>query len=82
VIVAALLAFIFLQFMVLAGFGALVTGFMLWEADYTFKLQILFSIFLALAGLPALGLAVIFSERLWYKASGAEKLVEQIRHDA
>lgn len=78
---AALLAFFMLQFMVLAAFGALITGFMLWEADQYFKLQILFAIFLAVAGIPALVLAVLFSERLWYKFSGAKKMVDGLRKE-
>lgn len=73
-----LAAFLMLQIMVLAGFGTLITGFMLWDTDQTFKLQLLFGIFLGLCGLPALALAVLFSERLWYKLSGAEKLVAQV----
>lgn len=79
VMVAVLLAFLMLQFMVLAAFGALITGIMLWDADQHFKLQILFAAFLGIAGLPALVLSVLFSERLWYKISGAEKLVENVR---
>lgn len=81
-LIGALAAFLLLQFMVLAGFGALVTGFMLWEADQTLKLQILFAIFVGLFGIPALLLAFLFSERLWYKASGAEKLVNALRKSA
>lgn len=81
-LIGALAAFVLLQFMVLAGFGALVTGFMLWEADQTLKLQILFAIFLGMFGIPALLIVFLFSEKLWYKASGAEKLVNAIRKSA
>ena len=80
-LIGLVLVIVMFQVMVLAGFGALLTGFTLWEADYTFKLQILFAVFLALAGLPALGLAILCSERIWYKASGAEKMVDRLRQD-
>jgi len=79
--IAALGAFLVLQFMVLAAFGALVTGFMLWDQDYTFKLQVLFAIFAGMFALPASLLVILFSERLWYRASGAEKLVDDLRRD-
>jgi hypothetical protein len=81
VLIGLIMVVVLFQVMVLAGFGALITGFMLWETDYTFKLQILFAAFLALSGLPALGLAILCSERMWYKASGAEKMVERLRQD-
>ena len=79
IMIALLAVYLMLQFMVVAAVGALVTGFMLWEAEQTFKLQILFGIFLGMSALPALLLMIVFSERLWYKLSGAEKLVEQVR---
>src|SRR5690606_25698627 len=79
VLVAGLLAFFILQFMILAAFGALITGFMLWDQDQGFKLQILFGIFTGMFALPALVLAIVLSERFWYKYSGAAKLVEEIR---
>lgn len=78
VLMALLGAFLMLQIMVLAAFGSLVTGFLLWDAEPHFKLQILFGIFLALCGLPVLVLGFLFSERLWYKVSGAEKLVAHV----
>jgi hypothetical protein len=81
-LIGVLVAFILLQSMVLAGFGALITGFMLWEADQTLKLQVLFTIFMGMFTIPALMLFILFSEKLWYKASGAEKLVNDLRKSA
>jgi hypothetical protein len=81
-LIGALVAFILLQFMVLAGFGALITGFMLWEADHALKLQILFGVFVGLFSVPALFLSFLFSERLWYKASGAEKIIDAVHKSA
>ncbi len=80
-LIGLVLVIVMFQVMVLAGFGALITAFMLWETDYAFKLQILFAVFLALSGLPALGLAILCSERMWYKASGAQKMVENLSKD-
>jgi hypothetical protein len=74
----ALAAFLLLQTMLLAGFGALVTGFMIWDTDPAFKWPLLFGIFLGMFALPALALVVLFSERLWYRASGAKKMVDSL----
>lgn len=79
VLILLLGAFMFVQVMLMAGFGALITGFMLW--DYEYKLQVLFAIFLALFMVPFALLAFMFSEAVWYKYSGAKKLVEDIRQD-
>ena len=77
-LVVAFAAFLILQAMLLAGFGALVTGFILWDYDYHSKMVILFFIFLGLFVIP-LGLLVwLLSERTWYRLSGAAKLVDDI----
>jgi hypothetical protein len=77
-LLAALLTFFFLQTIVFAAGGALVTGFWLWDYDLHLKLQLAFGICLGMFFLPVLLLAVIFSERLWYRVSGAEKMVNEI----
>lgn len=76
VIVLTLLAFLILQSMVIAGFGALITGFMIW--NYEDKLPVLFGIFLGMCLLPLIVLMILASERVWYKATGAQKLVEDL----
>jgi hypothetical protein len=79
VLMVALAAFLILQLMLLSLVGALVSGFMLWDTDFQFKMQVLFGMFLALFALPFIGLLILFSERLWYKASGAQKMVEDLQ---
>jgi hypothetical protein len=76
-LVVALLAV--LQLMTLALAGAIVCGFLLWNADFEFKLEVLLGTCLTLFAIPALGLAVLFSQRLWYKASGAKGMVEALQ---
>lgn len=80
-LLAALIGLLVLQAMIMAAFGALVTGFMLWDADHALKLQILFGIFLGITLVPLGILVVLFSERLWYRLSGAERMVENLRSD-
>lgn len=80
-VILCLAAFLFLQVMVCSGFGALVTGFLLWDYDFAIKIEILFGVFLGLFAFPLIALLVIFSERFWYKTSGAERLVESLRND-
>ena len=81
-VIVALLAFFILNAMTLAFFGALVSGILLWEQDFEFKMQVLFGLCLGIMALPALGLLVVLSERLWYKASGAEKMFEDVTRKA
>ena len=73
-----LLLYFFLQIIVLAGVGAVVTGLWLWDYDPHVKMQIAFGICLGFFFLPALLLMVVFSERLWYKHSGAKKMVDEL----
>lgn len=79
VLILALLAFLVLQLMLLSLVGAVVTGVLLWEADPTLKLQVLFGVSLAVFAIPALGLTIVFSERLWYRLSGAQKMVDDLQ---
>lgn len=75
-LLAILLGFLFLQLIMLAGVGALVTGVWLLELEPQIKLQILFWSFLFLFLVPVGLLGFLFSEHLWYRASGAEKMVD------
>ena len=77
-IIAALLLFFFLQVIVLAGAGAVVTGLWLWDYDPHLKMQIAFGICLGMFLLPVLLLMVGLSQRLWYKYSGAAKMVDEL----
>jgi hypothetical protein len=80
-VILCLAAFLVLQVMIFSGFGALVTGFLLWDYDFAAKIEILFGVFLGLFAFPFIAFLVICSERFWYKASGAERLVESLRND-
>ncbi|MGE3682861.1 MAG: hypothetical protein AB7G93_14140 [Bdellovibrionales bacterium] len=77
-LLAVLLGFVFLQFMVFCGVGALVTGFLIWDYDLQAKLEILFWIFLVLFSLPLVLVSVAFSQRLWFRISGAKRMLENL----
>ena len=79
--IGLLFTFLFLQLMVVAGVGAVVTGLLLSEGDLQAKLQILFWICVALFSLPALAVTVLLSERFWLKASGAQRLIDDLEGD-
>ena len=80
-LVAILCAFLMLQTMMLAAFGALVTGFLLWDFDKQSKLQILLGLFLTLFFVPLALLIWGLSERTWFRASGAAKLMQDLNRD-
>ena len=81
-LILALAAFCILQVMILSAFGALVTAFLLWEHDFAAKIEILFWIFTALFTLPLLALLFALSERVWYRASGAAKMMDDLKKSA
>lgn len=70
--------FLVLQSMMIALVGAITTGVFLTVDDPRTRLWILFGLFLALFLVPLIGLIVLFSEKLWYQASGAEKMVKEL----
>lgn len=80
-LLGGLLAFLFLQTTILAGAGALATGLWLWDYDLHSKMQIAFILCLGFFVLSLLLLTALFSQRLWYRATGAEKLVDDLRKD-
>lgn len=84
-LIGALATFLLLQMMILAGFGAIVAGFLLLDYDFERKLQILLIVFSTLFALPFLGLLCLFNQRLWYRVSGAQKMMNDLnpenRHD-
>jgi hypothetical protein len=75
-VVAAVFIF---QAVVLAGFGVLVTGMMLMELNPRTMLWVLFGVFTAMFLVPVLAIIFTLNERVWYKFSGAEKMVEDLR---
>lgn len=80
-IVGALLGFIMLQVMVLAGFSALITAFLLIDYDWHTKLEILLGFSLVLFLGPMALLMWVLSERAWYRHSGAAKMVDDLNRD-
>lgn len=71
-----------LQLMILSFIGVLVTGVWLLELETQTKLFVLFGVFASLFFIPAALLAYVLSERVWYKASGAEKVVDSLHKSA
>ena len=67
-----------LQTMMLSLLGALVAGVFLAVADSELRLWILLGVFSVMFLLPFIAIIALFSEKLWYRASGAEKMVEQL----
>lgn len=66
---------------ILSGVGALVTGMFLLNLETRTILTVLFGIFAFLFFVPIIFLCLAFSERAWYRYSGAEKMVENLRAD-
>jgi hypothetical protein len=76
----SLLAFVFLQLMILGLIGSLVTAVLLSPQDLNTKLYILLAVFAAIFLIPFAFVLFIFSEQVWYKLSGAEKMVNEIKN--
>lgn len=74
----AVLTFCFLQLMILGFLGTVVTAIWLSPQDTTTKLYILLSFFAFLFFVPFIVLCVVFSQRVWFRVSGAEKLLKEI----
>lgn len=67
------------QILAFSFVGAVVTGAALLESDPERRLQILFAVFTCVSLVPFVALAVLLSGRLWYRASGAAKWVDELR---
>ena len=77
-LVFAVLALFIFQSIVIAGFAAFVTGMFLLELERRTMLWILFGVFLAMFLVPVLAIAVALNERVWYRVSGAKKMVDDL----
>ncbi len=77
-----LMMFLSLQLMIMAFAGAVVTGFMLWDYDFETKIQILFGVCATLFLLPLIALCILLSQRVWFKASGAQKMIDEMASQA
>lgn len=77
-ILLGLLIFCFIQMMVIGFFGSVVTAIFLLPQDTDTKLYILLGFFGFLFMIPFVGLCIMLSEKMWYRFSGTEKLLEKI----
>jgi len=68
-----------LQLIVWGICGSIGAGVFLLPYDLETKIWILFCISLGLFFIPALILIYVLSEKVWYKASGAEKVVASLK---
>lgn len=71
--------FFFLQLMLVGFVGAIVVGVFLIPQDLEVRLWILLGIFGVLFLLPLCILLYAFSEKVWYRMSGAEKMVADLQ---
>lgn len=77
-LMVSLIVFCFLQLMVFGFLGAVVTAIWLLPQDSNTKLLILLGFFAFLFIIPFVALCYFLSERLWFRISGAEKLLKEI----
>lgn len=78
-LLAAILIFVTLQLMVFGLVGSIIAGVFLLPHDFETRLWILFGVFGAFFLIPLIGLLIVFSEKTWYKLSGAEKMVSELQ---
>lgn len=71
--------FVFLQLMVVGFIGSIVVGVFLIPQDLEVRLWILLGVFGFFFLLPLIVLLFVFSEKVWYKLSGAEKMVTDLQ---
>lgn len=77
-LLAAVLLLVTLQLMVMGFVGVMVAGIWLYPSeDLQTKLWILFGLSLTLFLIPSIGLFLFFSEKMWLRISGAEKLLSE-----
>ena len=81
VLILALLGFFILQTVMLAGIGVFVSGLFLLDLETHTKLEISFGVFLALFLLPLLVILFALNERVWYRLSGAKKMVDSLQDE-
>jgi hypothetical protein len=74
----SVLLFLFLQLMLVGFVGSLVAAIFLLPQDMETKLWILLGVFFTLFILPLISLLIVFSEKFWFRASGAEKMVSDL----
>lgn len=76
--IAAIAVFCILQLMVFGFLGTVITAvWLLPLEDVNTKLYILLGFFGFLFLIPLIGLCIFLSERVWFRASGAEQLLKE-----
>jgi hypothetical protein len=69
--------FVVMQLLIFGFFGAVITGVWLLPQDENIKLWILFGVFTLFCLITSGFLLFAFSEKIWYRLSGAEEMVEK-----
>lgn len=77
-LITVLAAFLAIHLMMISLVGALVTAVYLWNYDFQAKMEILFWIFAGLFSVPAILLMILLSEWLWFRISGAKRLMDDL----
>lgn len=75
---AALAVFFIIQLMIFGLVGAAIAGLWLTSWELETKLWVLFGVSITLFAVPLIGFFVFFSERVWYRLSGAQSLVDSL----
>lgn len=73
----AILLFCTLQLIIFGFVGTVITTVILIPDDFEKKVWILFGVSLAFFVIPMIALVFLLSEKVWFKASGAEELLKQ-----
>lgn len=79
---AAIVATLVLHVLVISLIGMMVTGTLLLATDWREALWLLFAGFTLLSTFMILGTWFLFSQRLWYRMSGAKEMVENLKNDS
>ncbi|AZZ38137.1 hypothetical protein CIK05_15450 [Bdellovibrio sp. qaytius] len=74
----AVMVFCFLQLMIFGFLGTVATAIWLMPQDTNTKLYYLLGFFAFIFTVPFVALCFIFSEKLWFRISGAEKLLKEV----
>lgn len=77
-LMVAVVAFCFLQVMIFGFLGSVVTAVWLLPQDIDTKLYILLGFFAFMFVIPFIAICFFLSERMWFRLSGAEKLLKEV----
>jgi hypothetical protein len=81
-VIVVLLATVAIHIFLMATVGLIVTSVLLFKPDSVSALEILFFGFAGTVGLFLLATGYLLSQGLWYRFSGAQKLVQDIEKEA